>query len=129
MVCPSCCESCSNTTRGMMSVLLPAAKGTTARSGLVGHCWAWTFAPAKTTANAAISSEHMVFMTSSQVSTTGLSNVPSFVQYIVALDFMIVWHKVAHMDFRHLRTIVSVAEQGTVLKASARLGDAQPALS
>src|SRR5215475_7847159 len=33
------------------------------------------------------------------------------------------------MDLRHLRTFISVAEQGTVLKASARLGVAQPALS
>jgi DNA-binding transcriptional LysR family regulator len=33
------------------------------------------------------------------------------------------------MEFRHLRTFVTVAEQGTVSKASARLGIAQPALS
>ena len=33
------------------------------------------------------------------------------------------------MDLRHLRTFVTVAEQGTVSKASARLGIAQPALS
>jgi len=42
---------------------------------------------------------------------------------------MPVQHKVTDMDLRHLRTFVSVAEQGTVLKASARLGVAQPALS
>lgn len=33
------------------------------------------------------------------------------------------------MDLRHLRTFVTVAEQGTVSTASARLGIAQPALS
>jgi len=33
------------------------------------------------------------------------------------------------MDLRHLRTFVTVAEEGTVLKASVRLGTAQPALS
>lgn len=33
------------------------------------------------------------------------------------------------MDLRHLRTFVTIAEQGTVSKASARLGIAQPALS
>lgn len=33
------------------------------------------------------------------------------------------------MDLRHLRTFVTVAEQGTVTKASAHLGVAQPALS
>jgi DNA-binding transcriptional LysR family regulator len=33
------------------------------------------------------------------------------------------------MDLRHLRTFVTVAETGTVSKASARLGVAQPALS
>src|SRR5215475_8401298 len=33
------------------------------------------------------------------------------------------------MELRHLRTFVAVAEQGTVSKASARLGVAQPALS
>ena len=33
------------------------------------------------------------------------------------------------MDLRHLRTFVTVAEAGTVSKASARLGVAQPALS
>src|ERR687895_805959 len=33
------------------------------------------------------------------------------------------------MDLRRLRTFVTVAEQGTVLRASARLGVAQPALS
>ena len=33
------------------------------------------------------------------------------------------------MELRHLRTFVTVAEQGTVSKASARLGVAQPALS
>lgn len=33
------------------------------------------------------------------------------------------------MDLRHLRTFVTVAEQGTVSKASLRLGIAQPALS
>jgi DNA-binding transcriptional LysR family regulator len=33
------------------------------------------------------------------------------------------------MDLRHLRTFVTVAEQGTVSKAAARLGVAQPALS
>src|ERR687898_2958086 len=33
------------------------------------------------------------------------------------------------MDLRHLRTFVTVAEQGTVSKAAVRLGTAQPALS
>src|SRR5262249_33946195 len=33
------------------------------------------------------------------------------------------------MELRHLRTFVTVAEQGTVSKASVRLGIAQPALS
>ncbi len=33
------------------------------------------------------------------------------------------------MDFRHVRTFVTVAEQGTVSKAALRLGVAQPALS
>jgi len=38
-------------------------------------------------------------------------------------------HKVPAMDLRHLRTFVSVAEDGTVSKASLRLRTAQPALS
>jgi DNA-binding transcriptional LysR family regulator len=38
-------------------------------------------------------------------------------------------HKLSNMEFRHLRTFVTVAERGTVSKASARLGIAQPALS
>lgn len=38
-------------------------------------------------------------------------------------------HKVRPMDLRHLRTFVTVAEQGTVSKASLRLRIAQPALS
>ena len=38
-------------------------------------------------------------------------------------------HNVADMDLRHLRTFVTVAEQGTVSKASLRLRVAQPALS
>jgi DNA-binding transcriptional LysR family regulator len=38
-------------------------------------------------------------------------------------------HKLAAMDLRHLRTFVTVADQGTVSKASIRLGVAQPALS
>ena len=33
------------------------------------------------------------------------------------------------MDFRHLRTFVTVADLGTVSKAAAELGVAQPALS
>jgi hypothetical protein len=47
MFWPSCTESCSNTTRGMMSVVLPAATGTIARSGFVGH----VSAPASSVAN------------------------------------------------------------------------------
>jgi DNA-binding transcriptional LysR family regulator len=38
-------------------------------------------------------------------------------------------HKLRGMDLRHLRTFVTVAEQGTVSKASLRLRIAQPALS
>jgi DNA-binding transcriptional LysR family regulator len=38
-------------------------------------------------------------------------------------------HKVRPMDLRHLRTFATVAEQGTVSKASLRLRIAQPALS
>jgi DNA-binding transcriptional LysR family regulator len=38
-------------------------------------------------------------------------------------------HKLRPMDLRHLRTFVTVAEQGTVSKASLRLRIAQPALS
>ena len=38
-------------------------------------------------------------------------------------------HNLAVMDLRHLRTFVTVAEQGTVSKASLRLRVAQPALS
>src|SRR5271154_4852784 len=38
-------------------------------------------------------------------------------------------HKVSAMDLRHLRTFATVAEQGTVSKASLRLRIAQPALS
>jgi|RhiMetdeSRZDD1v2_1073273.scaffolds.fasta_scaffold00046_18 DNA-binding transcriptional LysR family regulator len=38
-------------------------------------------------------------------------------------------HKVPAMDLRHLRTFVTVAEQGTVSRASLRLRVAQPALS
>jgi DNA-binding transcriptional LysR family regulator len=38
-------------------------------------------------------------------------------------------HNVPGMDLRHLRTFVTVAEQGTVSKASLRLRVAQPALS
>src|SRR5262249_18330792 len=37
-------------------------------------------------------------------------------------------HRVLPMDLRHLRTFVTVAEQGTVSKASLRLRIAQPAL-
>jgi LysR family nitrogen assimilation transcriptional regulator len=55
--------------------------------------------------------------------------VQLFVQYIIALDFMLKRHKLATMDLRHLRTFVAVAEQGTVSKASVGLGIAQPALS
>ena len=42
---------------------------------------------------------------------------------------MPVWHNLRRMDFRHLQTFVTVAEHGTVSKASLRLGIAQPALS
>lgn len=42
---------------------------------------------------------------------------------------MPIWHNLPGMDLRHLRTFVTVAEQGTVSKASAHLGVAQPALS
>jgi DNA-binding transcriptional LysR family regulator len=38
-------------------------------------------------------------------------------------------HKLGPMDLRHLRTFLTVAEQGTVSKASLRLRIAQPALS
>lgn len=38
-------------------------------------------------------------------------------------------HNLADMDLRHLRTFVTVAEQGTVSQASLRLRVAQPALS
>src|SRR5262245_21720646 len=38
-------------------------------------------------------------------------------------------HRLPPMDLRHLRTFVTVAEQGTVSKASLRLRIAQPALS
>jgi DNA-binding transcriptional LysR family regulator len=38
-------------------------------------------------------------------------------------------HKLVAMDLRHLRTFVTVAEQGTVSKAALRLAVAQPALS
>ncbi len=38
-------------------------------------------------------------------------------------------HKLYRMDLRHLRTFVTVAEQGTVSKASLHLLIAQPALS
>src|SRR5262245_15531532 len=38
-------------------------------------------------------------------------------------------HNLADMDLRHLRTFVTVSEQGTVSKAAVRLGVAQPALS
>ena len=38
-------------------------------------------------------------------------------------------HKLGAMDLRHLRTFLTVAEQGTVSKASLRLRIAQPALS
>ena len=37
MLWPSCRASCSNTMRGMMSVVLPAPTGTMARSGFVGQ--------------------------------------------------------------------------------------------
>jgi DNA-binding transcriptional LysR family regulator len=39
------------------------------------------------------------------------------------------WHKLSSMDLRHLRTFVTVAEQGTVSKAALSLHVAQPALS
>src|SRR5262249_9906835 len=42
---------------------------------------------------------------------------------------MPIWHKVRCMELRHLRTFVTIAEQGTVSKAAVRLGIAQPALS
>src|SRR5215831_4561273 len=38
-------------------------------------------------------------------------------------------HKLTPMDLRHLRTFVTVADQGTVSKASVQLRTAQPALS
>jgi DNA-binding transcriptional LysR family regulator len=44
-------------------------------------------------------------------------------------QFMPNGHKLADMDLRHLRTFVTVAEHGTVSKASELLAVAQPALS
>ena len=65
MLWPSCGESCSNTTRGMMSVVLPAPTGTIARSGFVGH----VSAPASIVANPSPSTGSSIrqigFMTSS----------------------------------------------------------------
>ena len=37
MACPSCVDNWSNTTRGTISVVLPAAKGTIAWMGFVGQ--------------------------------------------------------------------------------------------
>ena len=68
-------------------------------------------------------------MANSLVGDGSIGSVQLFVQYIIALDFMLERHKLGTMDLRHLRTFVTVAEQGTVSKASADLGIAQPALS
>ena len=67
MVCPSCCESCSNTMRGMMSVELPAAKGTTARSGFVGQLCAPASVVANERTKAGTSIRQIGFMTTSLV--------------------------------------------------------------
>ena len=62
MVWPSCGESCSNTTRGMMSVVLPAPTGTITRSGFAGQVSAPAASAANSKANAGISIGRMYFM-------------------------------------------------------------------
>ena len=65
MLWPSCAESCSNTTRGMMSVVLPAPTGTIARNGLVGQVWACASIVANPNPRIGTSVNHIGFMATS----------------------------------------------------------------
>src|SRR5262249_61446519 len=53
--CPSCADNGSKTTRGMISVALPAAKATIAWIGLLGQVWA-TASPPQPSSKAEITS-------------------------------------------------------------------------
>ena len=81
MVCPSWDESCSNTTRGIMSVVLPAATGTIALIGFVGQVCALASIVAAVRPRAASTVRQIGFMMSSfreQIyrATTDLSGHP-----------------------------------------------------
>src|SRR6476659_1944595 len=62
--CPSWIESCSNTMRGTMSVVVPAPNGTITCRGLVGQFSALAAEAIRATANVADTSSRCGFMAS-----------------------------------------------------------------
>ena len=90
MVWPSCDESCSNTTRGMMSVLLPAANGHDRPQRFCRPALRLDLCRGESQAEREHrAASRSVFMTGSLCPARLSIGLPSsFVQYIVALDFM-----------------------------------------
>src|SRR5262249_21360894 len=86
--CPTCCESCSSSMRGIMSVELPAATGTTARNGFVGQLCAPVSVGGNERIKTGTNIRQIGFMTTSLAATDSIGSVQLFDKYIIALYFM-----------------------------------------